>query len=99
MKTNELDEYFATRDKKEEDTLNKQMKDGLKLLTKWETVFREECPRLFENTLNGRIPYWRHWIGKYRWVAPSIAHVLQERWETYKILKRNGETKNLKELF
>jgi len=87
------------REAKEHDALNKQMNKGLKMLAKWETLFKEENPKLFENMLEVKIPYWRHWIGKYRWGAPSIAHVLQERWDAYVVLKRRGETENLESLF
>jgi len=99
METTDLDDYFILREMKEKEVLNKQMKSGLKMLAKWEAVFKEENPKLFENMLNVKIPYWKNWIGKYQWVAPSITNILQESWDIYKDLKRKGETETLNSLF
>ena len=96
---NELDEHFAMQDRKEEKILNKQMDSGLRMLARWETMFKEECPRLSKYTIEVKIPYLRHWIKKYKWVAPSIPRLLQERWEAYRSFKLSGDTKDLNSLF
>lgn len=83
----ELSEYIVMLDSREEKLLDKQMNNGLRLLNRWEQIFREGNKNLFEYMLETKIPYWKRWVKKYKWVAPSIPAHLEEVLEVYKSLR------------
>lgn len=83
----ELDEYIAMKDAKEQKILNRQLNNGLRMIARWETLFKETNKGRFEYMLELQLPCWKKWITKYKWVAPSIPACLDEIWEGYQHFK------------
>jgi len=89
------DEIYNSLCEKEEDTLKTQMRKALRILRDWKFKMREESPHLFWYAINVKIPYWEHWVRKYKTITPSMAKYLLTRWEEYTILKNKNDTNGM----
>ena len=89
-----VDEYYKELCKKEEIKLEKQKIKALKSLCYWKNKLKQENPRLFWYTINVKIPYWEHWIKKYKTTMPSMQSYFERCWEGYHALKNTNDLKD-----
>lgn len=97
--TQYIDEIYANLCTEEDKLLAKQEKSGLRFLRYWKDKLEEENPRLFWYTINIQLPYWTHWIKKYKTKTHGMQIYLENIWEKYKYLKKHGDTETLSTLF
>ncbi len=94
-----IDETYAEACKMEDTMLNKQMENALRMLRHWKTKMRGANPKLFHYTLVARIPYWEHWVKKYKCTTPGMVNYLQNIWDEYSVLEDKGDLNGLDTLF
>ena len=93
------DDLVEKLDKEREAKWARQEHNALKLLSYYKNLFQKENAILFDYAITVKIPYWIHWVKKYKWIAPSIISYLNDIWKIYAFLKYRKETENLTRLF
>ena len=94
-----VDVTYAEANTKEKERLKCQKEKALRKLGDWKRCMEKESPELFHHTLTVRLPYFRHWVKKYKTTTPGMLNYLQDVWDEYQALKREGGLDGITTLF